>query len=74
MKMTAQTIDKQGKWLVYEGSIFSYHKRIHNECYAMEEAEWEGRLSRDGVGTAVVLQRGLTYEVAQTMLNLMRET
>jgi hypothetical protein len=72
--MPRQTIDKQGKWLVYQGSVYSYHKRIPNEHYAMEEAEWDERVQRDGVGTAVVLQRGLTYEVAQKMINLMRET
>lgn len=66
-------LEKAGKWLVYQGSIYSHHKKLPNEHYAMTEQEWEERASRNETGNAVVLQRGLAYEVAQKMLNLMKE-
>jgi hypothetical protein len=65
--------DGKGKWLVYQGSIYSHHKRIPNEHYIMAEQEWEERASRNETGNAVVLQRGLTQAVASKMINLMKE-
>ena len=65
--------DGKGKYLVYQGSVYSYHKRIPNEHYAMTEQEWEERVKLKETGNAVVLQRGLTQEVAVKMINLMKE-
>ena len=62
------------KFLVYQGSVYSQHQRIPNEHYVMREAEWEERARRNETGNAVVLQRGLTQEVANKMINLMKET
>ena len=66
-------LEEDKKWLVYQGSIYSQHKRIPNEHYIMEEAEWEERAKHNETGTAVVLARGLTKEVASAMCNLTKE-
>ena len=59
--------------MVYQGSLYSEHRRIPNEFWICTEKEWEERLNGSGTGNAVVLQRGLTYEVALKMLNLAKE-
>ena len=72
--MLEKKIGDPEKYLVYQGSVFSQHKRIPNEHYVMSEDEWEYRASKGQTGNAVVLQRGLTNEVANKMINLMKES
>jgi len=65
--------DGKGKWLVYQGSVYSAHKQIPNEFYVMSEQEWGQRVRRHETGRAEVLQRGLTHDVARKMCNLAKE-
>jgi hypothetical protein len=71
--MLEKKIGDPEKYLVYQGSVYSQHKRIPNEYWLMSEAEWEERENGSGTGNAVVLQRGLTREVANKMVNLVKE-
>lgn len=66
-------MDGTGKWLVYEGSVYSQHRKLPNEFYVMSEQEWGERVRQHATGRAEVLQRGLTREVAAKMVNLMKE-
>jgi len=67
-------LEKDRRWLVYQGSIYSQHKRIPNEFWVMQEDAWEYRTRNGQTGNAVVLQRGLTNEVAVQMANLAKGT
>ena len=57
-------------YLIYQGSVYDHHKRIPNEHYIMDEDEWEERVKLNQTGNAVVLQRGMTFEVADKMCRL----
>ena len=63
----------KGEFLVYQGSLYSEHRRIPNEFWICSEEEWEHRRNGSGTGNAVVLQRGMTQEAAIKMINLAKE-